>query len=109
MNEDFKNKFGQRVDQYIKLSDRSYKKLAEEMGVSYTSVISWKDGVSFPRVPELIKLGEIFNCSLDELILGKESIPEYKEKYFETLEELQQLQKKYNAFYEEMLKNIGKL
>ena len=45
--------------------------LALQLGVSRTAVAMWETGVNFPSVPLLIKLSEIFNCTIDELVKGE--------------------------------------
>ena len=42
--------------------------LAKELGVSQQAVSKWENGSAEPSVEVLIKLSEIFNCSIDELV-----------------------------------------
>ena len=42
--------------------------LAKELDVSRTTVSMWETGASLPRGATLIKLSQIFNCTLDELL-----------------------------------------
>ena len=46
--------------------------LAEAVNVSRSAVASWENGAAYPRVEILIKLSEIFGCTLDELVKGEE-------------------------------------
>ena len=47
--------------------------LAEAVNVSRSAVASWENGAAYPRVEILIKLSEIFGCTLDELVKGEEN------------------------------------
>jgi len=42
--------------------------VAEKVGVDQTSVSQWEKGKTKPRVDTLIKLAELFECSVDELV-----------------------------------------
>lgn len=44
--------------------------LAMLLGVSRQSVAKWEAGQSTPEVDKLMKLAELFNCTLDELVSG---------------------------------------
>lgn len=44
--------------------------LAMLLGVSRQSVAKWESGQSTPEVDKLMRLAELFNCSLDELVSG---------------------------------------
>lgn len=44
--------------------------LAVLVGVSRQSVAKWESGKAYPEMDKLIKLSQIFDCSLDELIQG---------------------------------------
>ena len=45
--------------------------LAELVGVDRSTVAKWETGIAYPRVEILIKLSEIFGCTLDELVKGE--------------------------------------
>lgn len=46
--------------------------LAARMGVKASSVSAWESGDSTPTVQNLMKLADIFQCSIDE-VLGRKS------------------------------------
>lgn len=54
--------------------------LAMLVGVSRQSVTKWESGRAYPEMDKLIKISEIFDCSLDDLIngdlTGREAEPE---------------------------------
>lgn len=45
--------------------------LAEQLFISRQSISKWENGDTTPDLDNLIKLAEIFDISLDELVLGK--------------------------------------
>lgn len=45
--------------------------LAEKLYISRQAISKWENGDATPDLDNLIKLAEIFDISLDELILGK--------------------------------------
>lgn len=47
--------------------------LAEQLFISRQSISKWENGDTTPDLDNLIKLAEIFDISLDELVLGKKS------------------------------------
>lgn len=51
----------------------SQKELAAIMKVGQSTVSMWETGETTPRMPKLLKLCKVLNCSLDELI-GAENI-----------------------------------
>lgn len=46
----------------------SLKRVAESVGVSDAAVCKWETGTSEPKVCYLIKLSELFDCSVDYLV-----------------------------------------
>ena len=46
--------------------------LAARMGVKQASVCAWESGENYPSVENLMKLADIFHCSIDE-VLGRKS------------------------------------
>lgn len=49
----------------------SQEELAEKLDVSRQAVSKWESGSGYPETEKLIRLCEIFNCSMDALIKGK--------------------------------------
>ena len=46
--------------------------LAKKLEVHPSTVVKWETGIAFPRVDILIKLSDLFGCTIDELVRGKE-------------------------------------
>ena len=62
---------GSRLKNIRESKNLSIGKVAEILELSPEDINSWESGESEPTVDETIKLGEIYNVSLDYLILGK--------------------------------------
>lgn len=64
--------FGERLKQERKKRDWSQIDLAEKMFVSRQSVSKWETGKSYPSIDVIIKLSELFDITIDELLRGDE-------------------------------------
>lgn len=60
--------FGERLQELRNKSKLSQEKLAELVGVSRQAVSKWENNLSYPDTKNLIRLSEIFNVSMDELL-----------------------------------------
>lgn len=49
-------------------SGMSQADLATTLGVSQQMVSQWENGIKHPRVNNLLRLAEIFRCTVDELL-----------------------------------------
>ena len=45
--------------------------LARAVGVKRSTVAMWESGAVYPRVEFLIKLSDLFGCTIDELVRGE--------------------------------------
>jgi len=71
-----KNRCNSHILEVIQMSIATIRKsrgmtqeyVAEKVGVDQTSVSQWEKGKTKPRVDTLIKLAELFECSVDELV-----------------------------------------
>jgi transcriptional regulator with XRE-family HTH domain len=61
--------FSDKVKQLRTEKDWSQEDLAEKVGVSQKQISAYENGVSFPSQEILIKITEIFDVSLDYLVL----------------------------------------
>jgi len=50
------------------LTGMSQLEVATKLGISNTAVSMWESGSSKPRIDILIKLAELYNCTVDELL-----------------------------------------
>lgn len=46
----------------------SQEDVAEKIGVSRFTIINWESGKREPKLSELIKLANLFGCTIDELV-----------------------------------------
>ncbi|MCD7751247.1 MAG: helix-turn-helix domain-containing protein [Lachnospiraceae bacterium] len=61
-------KFGDNLRRMRELKKISQEQLAELMGVSRQSVSKWEREESFPSMERLLKLCQIFDCDLADLL-----------------------------------------
>ena len=57
-----------KIRMYRYKKDITQCELAKMLGVSQSTVTKWELGISYPMAKNLIKLAEIFECSIDELL-----------------------------------------
>ena len=48
--------------------------LAQKLGVNQNTVSQWETGRSSPPVDKLIIMSDLFGCTIDELVRGKNDI-----------------------------------
>ena len=66
-----KNNFATRFKDYRKKLDISQEEIAERLNVTSQAVSKWECDKSYPDVQMLIDIAELFEVSLDTLILGE--------------------------------------
>ena len=64
---------GERIYKYRSSRGLSQLELSELLDVSRQSISKWETDVAVPELSKLIKMAEIFDISLDALVLGKET------------------------------------
>lgn len=60
--------FGDKLSKLRKNKNYTQEELAELLGVSRQSISKWESNIAYPETDKLIKLGKIFNCSMDYLL-----------------------------------------
>ena len=60
--------FAKNLQILRKLTNVTQEELAEKMNVTRQTVSKWELGAVLPEVDKLIELGEMFHCSLDQLL-----------------------------------------
>lgn len=55
---------------YRQKSGLTQSDVAEVLGIRQSTVAMWETGEALPRADKLPKLAELFNCSIDELLVG---------------------------------------
>lgn len=69
---------GEKLAKARKEKNITQEQLADHLGVSRQSISKWESDVAYPETDKLIRMSELFDCSLDYLL--KESITEKAEK-----------------------------
>ena len=67
--------FHNRLYNLRKQKGLSQEELANRLNVSRQTISKWEVGDSTPDIEKLIAISDMFEVSLDELVMGKESIP----------------------------------
>ena len=65
---------GDKISRLRRDNNYTQEQLAELLGVSRQAISKWESSLAFPETDKLIRLGELFDCSLDYLL--KESVEE---------------------------------
>lgn len=76
---------GERIYKYRSARGLSQLELSELLDVSRQSISKWETDVAVPELSKLVKMAEIFDISLDALILGKEDEAKVEVKTEETV------------------------
>lgn len=76
-------KIGETIKKLRVKHNMTQERLAEYLDVSYQTISKWENGISFPSVPLIPSIANVFNVSIDELYgFGKEDrIRRYEEEY----------------------------
>ena len=65
--------FSEKLQTLRKEKWLSQEQLAELLNISRQAVSKWESGQTYPEIDKLIKLSDLFNITLDNLIKGKTS------------------------------------
>lgn len=57
--------FGEKLSRERKQKNYTQEQLADILGVSRQSISKWESDIAYPETDKLIKLGNLFNCSMD--------------------------------------------
>lgn len=60
--------FGEKLSQLRRSSNYTQEQLANTLGVSRQAISKWESDVTFPETEKLIRISELFDCSLDYLL-----------------------------------------
>lgn len=66
--------FGEKISKPRKEYNYTQEQFADMLGVSRQSVSKWESDIAYPETDKLIKMGKLFDCSMDYLL--KENIIE---------------------------------
>ena len=71
---------GERIVKLRKENNYTQEKLAELMDVSRQSVSKWESDIAYPDIDKLIKLSDLFDCSIDYLLKNEKENAETGDK-----------------------------
>ena len=60
------------IKKYREEADMSQQELADKLGVSSSAVAMWETDNRTPRVATMIKMSQLFGCSIEELMKKEE-------------------------------------
>lgn len=69
--------FGEKLSKIRKENNITQEQLADTLGVSRQSISKWESDLAFPETDKIVRISEIFHCSLDYLL--KNGITEKEE------------------------------
>lgn len=79
---------GEKLSKLRKECNYTQEQLADIFGVSRQSISKWESDIAYPETDKLIKMGKLFDCSMDYLL--KEEVtekhgacPTEKERYLD--------------------------
>lgn len=75
---------GEKLSKLRKENNYTQEQLADVLGVSRQAISKWESNLTYPETDKLIRLSELFRCSLDYLLKDKEETdkktPPYEER-----------------------------
>lgn len=63
---------GDKLSKLRKENNYTQEQLADILGVSRQAISKWKSNITYPETDKLIRMSELFNCSLDYLLKDTE-------------------------------------
>lgn len=64
--------FGEKLSKLRRENNYTQENLADILGVSRQTVSKWEQNAAYPETDKLIRISELFNCSLDRLLKNSE-------------------------------------
>ena len=65
---------GDKLSKLRKENNYTQEQLADILGVSRQAISKWESDISYPETDKLIRMSELFDCSLDYLLKETEEI-----------------------------------
>ena len=76
--------FGEKLSKQRKENNYTQEQLADVLGVSRQAISKWESNITYPETDKLIRISELFNCSLDYLLKDTEETDTSKQTNEET-------------------------
>ena len=67
---------GEKLSKLRKENNYTQEQLADILGVSRQAISKWESNTTYPETEKLLKLGDLYNCSMDYLLKNIESTHE---------------------------------
>lgn len=77
----------EQIRNYRKQAGMSQEKMAERIGVSRQAITKWENGTGTPDIANLVAIAELFQVSLDELLMNEKSGKKQSEYLYESITE----------------------
>ena len=65
-----------KIEKFRREAKITQAELATLLGVTQSAISQWESGTTQPEVGKLIKMSEIFGCTVDELVKGQKNTAE---------------------------------
>ena len=79
--------FGEKLSKLRKEHNFTQEQLADVLGVTRQSISKWESNLSYPETEKLIKMGKLFQCTMDYLlndeVAEKQTVHEEKENFWD--------------------------
>ena len=70
---------GDKLSKLRKENNYTQEQLANVLGVSRQSISKWESNIAYPETDKLIRISELFNCTLDYLLKDAEETSNSKQ------------------------------
>ena len=79
---------GEKISKLRKENNITQEQLASMFGVSRQAISKWESDVAYPETDKLLKMSEMFKCSLDYLLRDRETtqIPQNKTSVVQSID-----------------------
>lgn len=75
---------GNKIKELRTLNSMSQKDLADKLNLERSTISKWETNKSTPSIDDITKLSEVFNISVDELLVSREKESSLVIKHFKT-------------------------
>lgn len=66
---------GHKLSKLRKENNYTQEQLAENLGVSRQAISKWESNIAYPETEKLLRLGELYECSMDYLLKDENNTP----------------------------------
>lgn len=103
MSDDLKREFSKNLNDLLYKNGMSRRDLADKIGVPYTTVCNWCNGVTYPRMDKVEMMAKVFNVPKSRLVETYNVVPD---GYFFLNDDEQRIIEVYSHFGEEQKKRL---